>query len=153
MYTQHAIRFLFLILVIPFFVTVSGCSAVGGADPEYTVVPYEGEAFDQSGVIVTWVVEVDGNRLILRETSENLPDDVDDQAQFLRVTVENIDNELPDLVDVWMGPEGGGVGTKAKKSRLEVQSWDVEGEISGVLVSDIGSTVNVHSRFWIDLSE
>ena len=146
-------QFTTLFLLIAFLFMSSGCSSIGGADPEYTVVPYEGEAFDRSGVIPIWAVEIEGNRLIMRETSENLPNDVDDQVQFLVVTLENINNELPDLVDVWLGPEDGGIGKKAEKSRMEVQSWDLSGEISGVFVSDIGSTGNLHSRFWLDLSE
>ena len=119
-------------------------------DPDYSVVQYEGEAFVESDVLATWSFEVDGDRLIIREHPSEF---FDEQAQLLWVTLEDIGNELPSLVDVWYGPENGGIGSVIKKSRLEVQSWDLSGEISGVFKSDLPTGGNLFSLFWIDLSE
>lgn len=139
---MYQIKCVFVALVS---IVLSSCS-FGDNDNLLLVTSYSGEAFSESDVYESWILSVEGKKYTLRENVEVI---YREGVPGIVVSIEDRDAGLPLLLDVWYGPTNGGLGTKAVTGKLEIQSWESEGVISGVIDADFGVYGHHIKRFWI----
>ena len=122
----------------------SGCS-VFEEGRDYSVVPYEGPAFSEADVYGDWALIISSNTYTITGTTND-----PDYDNKLVVDLEYTGGDFPSLEDMWFGPTQGGLGAAIKKGRLEVQSWEAEGVLSGVFEYRLSTGGWANARFWID---
>ncbi|MFK7848837.1 MAG: hypothetical protein AB8G77_26355 [Rhodothermales bacterium] len=136
---------LIVFLLFPLF---SGCFLSGDEDQQMLVVEYSGEPFTAEDVYKKWEFDVEENIVSIQQVVE--PDAIESRVYYLKL--EHIAGELPKVLDVWYGPQGGGISQGTRAVGVAIQSWNIDGEVSGYieLISAIG--VRRGARFWGDLS-
>ena len=119
------------------------CSQGGVAENELSVVQYTGIAFSESEVKEKWSVRTFGRSVLLVEILTGR------DGNILVIRLENTGETLPLLDSMWYGPEEGGQGIDVIKGRLEIQSWNLEHVISGVVRAELPIDSTLHKRFWV----
>ena len=133
-------------VVLPLLLCTTACSSFD-EDIEYLVVPYSGPELTEDKVRESWTIRIEGNKVILREEEQFY-----NKGNVPVITLEDRGDELPVILDAWVGPAGGGLGDTVDKVTFEVVSWDLEGEIIGIFnLSDELSGV-AHPLIWEDLA-
>ncbi len=138
-------RAVFLALLV---FAASGCDLFG-EDDSLGVTNYEGPAIIGEFVQGVWSATIDGEEVTLRQ---NFPDRPEGTLSF-RITLRNLDDGLPTLVDVWHGPQGGGIGIRIRKAAVEIESWDVEALVSGTIEGRLQHGSITKEAFRVELGE
>jgi hypothetical protein len=139
----HIAAFLALSVGLP------ACSLFGD-HLNLSVTRYTGPPITHTEVRGLWSALIDADEVTLLSD----PDAPSDRSfSSIHLVFENHEQDLPTLKDVWMGPTGEGVGTAIRTATVEIQSWDLAGEISGTVWTTRRFGSVTADTFWMDLSQ
>ena len=140
-------RLIIIAALSAIFCTLIGCGVTGPKE-FLEVVRYSGPPITESEVYDQWTLRIEGDTFVLRELKmESDPE----RNVGLALTLKNNQDFLPILEDVWYGPLEGGIGRRVTVARLEVQSWDVDALLSGVVRAELPTGGVAYKYFWVNL--
>lgn len=150
MRTKHFV--LTALLAVILIGTSTSCVVVDAFTDDPTVlkiIQYDGDPLTEDDVVAqTWKAEIDQNKVRLRQNT--LPED--SSSYVIVIDFEHKEDGLPEVKDMTWGPAGRGFYRRVHAGLVEIQSWDLNGEVSG-RVSLTSHAFYGPTVFWIDLSE
>lgn len=146
------VRLLSSLLLLLLFPVLSGCFLSNDDKQSFQVIEYIDEPFTAADVYHTWSVEVDGENVILQEfVNPDIADQDVVQQHVYYLKLRHKEGRLPEILDVWHGPQGGGLSQRTKTAGIAIQSWDINGVISGYIETVSVIDMRHNARFWVDL--
>ena len=113
---------------------------------ELSVVAYAGPEISRENVAEGWSGRVAGEQVVLKS-----PVSLVQKEETFFITLEDRDDPLPELKEIWVG-QVNGAGKTLKKARVEIQEWSLTGVVSGAVEVKMPTGVMVDEPFWVDLS-
>ncbi|MEM6647113.1 MAG: hypothetical protein AAF730_12770 [Bacteroidota bacterium] len=130
-------------------------------DPVVEVVAYDGDPINPNHMFWTWEATFDGNEITIQgHDGRKLAalEAVGDEGPVgtVIVTFRYVPGDLPVLLDAWIGPCGGGLGSTEESGQIAIETWEPERLLSGRLsIGAEGKPVRpvpgIEDVFWIDV--
>ena len=125
---------------------LAACGFLGGSTEDLSVTRYDGPAITAANASRGWSATVKGDEITLEHT------DPDVVSESVLVTLRGVEEALPELHEVWVGPLPGR-GHTMKEATLRIQDWNVQGVLSGKLEGKLLTGGKLSTMFWVNLAD